>query len=291
MTPAERATKALGGDWHRSYGLCPGPGHSLLDRSMKLIDGDAGQIVVTSFAGDDWRTCRDYLKQRGLIDGEPVQRTYRSPFRRKPSPRSEPQTCEAAAFIWRNAEAGIGTPAETYLRARGITLDVPPSLRFAPFLKHGPTGLTFPAMVAGVQAPDRRLCAVHRTFLKPDGRGKAVVSTPKMALGPIGAGAVRLAAAGDELGLTEGIESGLSAMQIFGVPVWSAIGSRMHAVELPHHVRTVHVFGDNGAPGRAAAEKAAERFTAEGRSVLLRFPPEEHGDWNDALRGSVREAA
>ncbi len=48
-----------------------------------------------------------------------------------------------------------------------------------------------------------------------------------MALGSIGNGAVRLGRAGKALGLAEGIETGLSAQQLFEVPVWAALGSRM----------------------------------------------------------------
>ena len=85
------------------------------------------------------------------------------------------------------------------------------------------------------------------------------------------------------MGLAEGIESGMSAMQLFDIPVWAALGSRLAAVALPPEVIEVQVFADNGDAGRAAAEKAAEAFTRDGRRVALRYPPPAFGDWNDAL--------
>ena len=96
----------------------------------------------------------------------------------------------AALDIWREARPAAGTLVEKYLCRRGITLPVPPSIRYHPGLRHKATGLILPAMVAAVQAPDRRVCAIHRTFLNEYG-GKAAVLVPKMALGPLGAGAVR----------------------------------------------------------------------------------------------------
>src|SRR3546814_16940027 len=101
-------------------------------------------------------------------------------------------------------------PYSTIFRARGSAVPVPRSLRYHPYLKHGPTGLPFPAMVAGVQAADGRVVAIHRTYLLPNGRGKAGVSTPKMALGALTGAAVRLAATTDTVVLCEGIEDAAS---------------------------------------------------------------------------------
>ncbi len=132
------------------------------------------------------------------------------------------------------------------------------------------------------------MIAIQRTFLRVDGRGKANVSTPKMALGPIGAGAVRLGPAGPVLGIAEGIETGLSAMVLFGLPVWACLSaSRLDRLWLPPESLEVHVFADNGDRGHEAAERAAGAYLAQGRWVVMRFPPEHLGDWNDALSAGV----
>ena len=137
-------------------------------------------------------------------------------------------------------------------------------------------------MLAAVQAPDRRVTAIHRTFLNEFG-GKAALSTPKMALGPLGAGAVRLAKAGRVLGLAEGIEDALAAMQLCDLPCWASLGgARLARVDLPGGVREVHIFADGDEPGREAAEKAVRRFRREGLKARAFIPPNGCKDWNEA---------
>ena len=168
---------------------------------------------------------------------------------------------------------------------------MPPSIRFHPGLKHGPTGLTLPAMVSAVQAPDRQICAIHRTFLTEYGT-KTTASTPKMALGPLGAGAVRLAKAGRVLGLAEGIEDALAVMQLCELPCWASLGgARLARVDLPVEVREVHIFADGDEPGREAAEKAVRRFRREGLKARAFLPPGGAKDMNEALIAEGRACA
>ena len=48
------------------------------------------------------------------------------------------------------------------------------------------------------------------------------------------------------MGIAEGVETALSAMQMAGMTVWASLGaSRLHNVELPPEVEEVHVFVDN----------------------------------------------
>ena len=100
-----------------------------------------------------------------------------------------------ALRLWRLSLPAGGTLVEAYLHRRGIAGPVPPTLRFLPACRHAPTGTDWPAMVAAVSRwPERSLCGVHRTYLRPDGTGKAPVEPAKITLGPIRGGAVRLAA-------------------------------------------------------------------------------------------------
>ena len=155
-----------------------------------------------------------------------------------------------------------------------------------------------PAMVAAVTTgPGRDVAAVHRTFLVADGRKKAPVSQNKMMLGPCSGGAVRLAAAGEELLLAEGIETALSVLQATGKPTWACLStSGLKAVILPPEVKTVTIAADGDAAGEEAAQAAARRFYLEGREVKIARPPDGM-DFNDLLMkpGNVipfpREAA
>ena len=282
MTGARTITDALGGRWSGSGGMARCPCHEDRTPSLSISDGQDGVLLVNCFAGCDPVDILRALSDQGLSE----------PPRATPSPRLHHRDNGRAALgIWRESQSAAGTVVERYLRRRGITLPVPPSIRFHPGLKHGPTGLILPAMVAAVQAPDRRVVAIHRTFLTEYGT-KATVSTPKMALGPLGAGAVRLAKAGSLLGLAEGIEDALSAMQLFDLPCWASLGgARLARVDLPPEVREVRIFADGDDPGKEAAETSVRRFRREGLKARAFLPPGGVKDWNDALIAEGRKCA
>jgi hypothetical protein len=201
---------------------------------------------------------------------------------------------DRARSLWARAGPAAGTSVEIYLRSRDITRR-PECLRFLPHCPHrsdpGYDRDYYPAMVAPVVDVTGRLIGVHKTFLKLDGTGKA--DLPKRlqreTCGPIGGGAVRLAMPrdGEELTLAEGIESTLSAMQLFGQPGWAALSAAgIAAVELPFWIRSALICADHdaNAVGLEAALTATERLLAEGRAVRLRLPRQVGTDFNDILR-------
>jgi putative DNA primase/helicase len=276
---AQDITIALRGRWTANRGVARCPCHDDRSPSLSLRDGDEpGRILVHCFAGCDHRDILSTLRQRGPLDEGDSDHAERRPRRNEPPPALVPDP--EAITIWGGASCAVGSIVERYLRARGITLPVPPSLRCADghYFKRAE-----PAMVAAVQAPDRRTIAVQVTKLDPSGERKAQMPLPRLTVGALGDGAVRLAAAGDVLGLGEGIETALAALQLTGIPTWGCLGaSRMHRVAIPDTVRELHIFADNDEPGRAAAERTAH--THRHRRVVLRRPPDEFGDWNDFLR-------
>ncbi|NVN88600.1 MAG: toprim domain-containing protein [Rhodopseudomonas sp.] len=178
---------------------------------------------------------------------------------------------------------------QKYLRCRGITIPTPASIRACTVRRHGQS---FPAMIAAVQrAEDRKIIAVQATMIRDDGTDKISIGIPRMTIGALGTGAVRLAAATDVVGLAEGVETGLSAMQLFQIPVWCALGgTRMHRVAIPESVRDLIVFADNDATGRRYAERTAHEHREAGRRVEIRTPREVK-DWNDLLCRRTAEAA
>ena len=64
---------ALGGDVTGRRVLCPGPGHTANDRSLQIVikPDRSGGFSVRSYAGDDWRICRDHVL--AAIDGQPLE--------------------------------------------------------------------------------------------------------------------------------------------------------------------------------------------------------------------------
>ena len=164
---------------------------------------------------------------------------------------------------------------EIYLRSRGIVAPIPPTLRFLSLTKHSPSDQLLPAMIAAVTVwPERRPCAVHRTFLAGGGNGKAAVDTPRMTLGPCRRGAVRLAEAADLLLVGEGIETCLSAMQATGQPAWAALSTAgLRNLEIPEYVKEVVVLADGDLPGEEAAQYAARRWVHKGAAFVSRGHP------------------
>jgi putative DNA primase/helicase len=246
---------------------------------------------VHCFAGCDHREILAALRDRGLLE-ECAHRHELRPRRIEPPPVVTPDP--QALAIWGMAAPAERTIVHRYLRARGITIAPPPSLRCAGGGYHleiasievadqAMIEVAEPAMVAAVQAPDRGIIAVQLTRLDPNGERKAEVLIPRRTYGALGNGAVRLAAAGNVLGLAEGVESALSAMQLSGIPIWACLGaSRMHRVAVPDSVRELHIFMDNDGPGRDAGERTVHAH--RNRRVVLRSPPDHLNDWNDFLR-------
>jgi putative DNA primase/helicase len=250
---------------------CPNHGKGRGDRSpsLSIADGDDDRLLLRCFAGCDFVDILDELKHRGLVDGHqsvPANRFTPSLHR-----IAEPNPDVGALTIWQAAVEADETVVDEYLTRRGIYLR-PPMLRCR---------LDHRSMVAAVQAPDGKVIAIQQTWLTSDGE-KA--SGKRLTTGNLGTGVVRLGAVAGSMGLAEGVETALSAMQMTGITVWASLGaSRLHNVELPAEVEEVHVFVDNDEPGRTAARRAADTHTSIGRRVYLRSPPDQCGDWNDFL--------
>lgn len=224
----------------------------------------------------------------------------------------------AALRIWFGAQPQLrGTLAETYLAWRGIGLDrlgrQPGALRFASRLKH-PSGNFWPALVAGINRGSD-MVAVHRTWLAPDGRGKAAAPAghegpwdAKMTLGSYRGGLIPLwrgasgrplkeAPPGDVLVLSEGIEDGLScALAMPEYRVAAAVSlANMGSIELPPAIATVIIAAQNDPwfdprqgrehSTRRGLDRAIRHFQRQGKTVRLARPPGGAKDMNDLLRG------
>jgi hypothetical protein len=232
-------------------------------------------LLLRCFACCDFLDILDELKRRGIMDeGSKSNGLRENPSNARRTANHEPDP--EALKIWIAARPIQHTPAADYLDRRGIAMQPPPSLRCG-------NRSGFPTMVAAVQRPDGKIVAVQSLLLTPEGV-KASASIQRITTGALGVGAVRLGPAGKAIGLAEGVESGLSAMQLANVPVWVSLGcERLHRAELPSCVEDVHIFVDNDAPGIKSAKRTAELHTGAGRRVNLHYPPAQCGDWNEFL--------
>lgn len=197
----------------------------------------------------------------------------------------ERDTTAEAITIWRAAGPAAGTPVQAYLASRGLLLPIPASIRFAQ-LRYGARGDTYPCLVALVASVENKAIGVQRTFLKQDGSGKADVPKPKLALGRVLGGAIRLAPAAAELTVAEGLEDGLTLQQETGKAVWVAAGASMlPSMRFPPGVRLINIGQDNDDAGTREAAKAAESFALDGRSVRVVRPLDGFKDFNAELQG------
>jgi putative DNA primase/helicase len=300
MTAAERVARVLSGAyrsgmWWRSR--CPV--HGSRGSTLALLDGARG-LVVHCHAGCDRREILAELHRRGLLSSRsgnvsPVRPDPGEVQRRHPMELTDRRRRIALAQeIWLLSYPAAGSPVQTYLTSRGLTTAPPPALRWAPRCRH-PSGICLPAMVARIDNLDGELIGLHRTFLRPDGSGKANVELQKAMLGRASGGAVRLAPAAETLMIGEGIETCLAAMQATAQPTWAALSAiGIERLLLPLSVRTVIVLADHdrSGTGERAARTASQRWGAEGRRVRIAMPPEPGTDMADVLagRGHVRIA-
>ncbi len=131
---------------------------------------------------------------------------------------------------------------------------------------------------------------LHRTWLAPDGQGKARVETQRRAMGHLLGNAVRLTPHDDILVVGEGIETMLSLREAApGLPARSALSAaHLGAVLLPEGVQRLYIAIDRDPAGQRAAERLSARATEVGISVRVLEP--RLGDFNDDLRASGKEA-
>ena len=274
--------RRVGGEWK---GCCPF--HD--DRSPSFTIFDGGERFHCFGCGVNGDVL-DYLRRLhdvGLKDAAAMLNGGRLPVvvHRPLPPEPERDTTGEALSIWRNAGPVSGTAAEAYLRRRGLHLRIPQSIRFAR-LRYGKRGDLHPVLVAVLASADNKVVGVQRTYLKPDGSGKADVPTPKLSLGRIRGAAIRLAPAAGVLIVTGGLEDGLTLQQELGRAVWAATGEGNIAnLILPIGVNSVVIGADSDPSGEDHARRAATAFALEGRAVRIIRPFSPHKDFNAELMG------
>jgi len=285
MTDARTICDALAGRWHGSYGLAYCPSHAnTYTPALSVKDGDDGKLLVHCFAGCAGIDVLAALRARGLLEGrsdwtpdphEIARRLAKQEANRR-------RRVEQARRCWAEAGPIAGTLAERYLRARGITCPLPPTLRFHPNCWHGPSARKVPAMVTAVRN-SRNIIGVHRTYLAEPGV-KAFGDKSKLMLGPCCGSAVRLSGGRGPLLVAEGIETALSLLSGLSDAsprVWAALStSGMANLALPSDPAELVIAPDGDTPGMKAATQLADRACAAGWRVRVMDCPAGH-DWND----------
>lgn len=257
--------------------MCRCPAHDDRTPSLSVRPGRS-RLLFHCFAG-----CAASAILRALESGRVLEAS--ASVAAGPERPGREWTHNAAALrLWSEARSIAGTPAEAYLRSRGLGL-APSDLRYHPCTPFGRRPLTrfLPALIAAVR-DDSGVIAVHRTFLGPGGSGPAALMLSRGGLGRFGQGAVRLGGTAPRLGLAEGIETALAATALSGVPCWATLGTeRFRLVTLPRDVRELVLFLDHDAAGRRAEQLARDAF-GHVQHIETHYPRRPGDDWNDVLR-------
>jgi len=281
------------------------PGRSLFVRLTGPTSGPGARGKFTDGATGEHGDLLDIIRERTGISRFPdLLVEARAHLGRPPVPPDTPAarkakapggTRNAAARLFAASVPVAGTLADSYLRSRGITqMAASEALRFHPKCWHREEGQTKPvprpAMIAAVTDGAGVLQGAHRTWLAPDGHGKASVETPRRAMGHILGNAVRLTPHDDILVVGEGIETMLSLVEVApGLPVWAALSSgHLGAVLLPEGLQRLYIAIDRDPAGARAAERLSVRATEVGIGCHVLEP--QLGDFNDDLRANGVQA-
>jgi len=296
---AYEVTRALGGEWHGSYGLAPGPGHSKRDRSLMIKPhrDDPDDVFFHSFAGDDYRLIKDDLRRRGVLrERKKAGSSVPSdPAAAKAAKEKAEQVAKQAAEdrarrrwranqLWQLRHPIQGTIVETYLRNEPAIGELPlPPLDMLGFLPAGiaDRNLPFPAMIAAHGMPfefePERLridegSGVRLTSLH--GPHKAPLVDPRKAHGLCMGMPIVLVPPNDGLALCicEGIETALSVHVASGMGAWAAGSANFMpalADAVPDYVESVTIWAEKGDAGQRGAQGLQERLSARGFEVQL----------------------
>ncbi len=279
LEPVEVA-RALGGEATGDTVLCPGPGHSKRDRSLSIkLDSKAPDgFRVHSFAGDDWRLCRDHVK---AMLGLHTDRAHVPPGRQQAAP--DRSRTDLALKLWAASRAIHETLAAKYLAGRGIALegDISHVLRFHPACAFG-DGARLPCMVALYRdIHTNEAIGIHRTALTPDAK-----KIDRKMLGMCRGAAIKLTPdCSAWLGIGEGVETCLSVLQAGMKPVW-ALGSAGGIAGFPAlpGVENLSIFADHDQAGLEAALTCARLWREAGAGVRIIRPRIAGSDFNDRVR-------
>lgn len=295
---AEQIAKALGGKRSGNQWKCRCPAHPDKDPSMIVFDGRE-RVQVRCYAGCDPLDIIAALRAMGLWEGSGNGHDAQEAQRRVETPRTDPSRHGKLALeIWEQSVDPRGTPAEDYLRGRGLALPSSAAVTALRYLEQCPKGSdTAPALVALMRNVESfKPQAIQRLFLKPE-NWDWVKDGSGMMLGPVGNAAMMISSRAEtfsgqlawcpRLYVCEGLETGLALHQAGHRPVW-ALGSAGAIARFPVLFGVGHCVicadNDNTSTGISAAIDCAERWNASSKATIV-MPGVSNSDFADMLTG------
>lgn len=264
----------------------PTSGKGARGKWVDAATGEHGDLLdlIRLQRGDGWRDAME--EARAFLNLPPPS----EPERTRPTPAAR-DTTESARRLLRSGQSLAGTPAAVYLRTRGIEHAVGlPAPRFHPRCLHRPSKRSpgpdtwHPALLATITDLSGSVTGVGRTWLAPDGRGKADLPKPRRALGNLLGHGVRIAGTVPDLMVAgEGIESVLSVHRVMpSVPHVAALSAgHLAALILPPGLRHLYIARDADRAGERGAGILRRRAEAEG--ILVTELMQREDDFNRDL--------
>jgi hypothetical protein len=213
-----------------------------------------------------------------------------TPLAPPPDPFASLERSRRALQLWEDGVPIQGTPVESYLRSRSITMlppDIDKALRWHP---RCPFGSSMAGCMLGLfrDVESNQPVAVHRTNL---------ATRERMALGPIKGAAIKLwpGPIDGRLVVGEGIETVLAAATVSWreplFPAWAATVAlnirKLPVIEGAERL-IILVDNDESHTGQSAAAECRWRWLTAGRSVVRLTPRLSGEDFNDIARKGAR---
>lgn len=252
-----------------------------------------GMDFLMRHLGIEFREAADYVRDhfnRGGATQQSVIRPSRDEVVKTATLDREKAISRMAATWKATREVTPGCPVDLYLRRRipGL-VSIPKEIRFHPALEYYDPPASeggrfvlvgrFPSMIVRGLNADGDLVQIHKTYLTPEGEKAAVVNPKKTDRG-VGSNSFALRLGdpeGDTLGVSEGIETGLAATVLDGIPVWPCHSAGILAnFVLPAYLRgrvkklVIYADADELKRGRRAGSDAAAALADRSRKERLR---------------------
>ena len=274
------------------------PGRSMFVRLYPSAKGPAGKWTDASSGehGDLLDIIRETLGLTDFADILKEARTFLSlphpepvPLKARPIVPASSGSPDAARRLFAMAQPIASTIVETYLRTRDITtLPGSGTLRFHPRCyyrpdEHSPTEI-WPAMIAAVTDLSGSITGAQRTWLAPDGSGKAPIDMPRKAMGDLLGHGVRFGMVDEVMAAGEGIETTLSLRMVLPtLPMVAALSAaHLAAIQFPATLRRLYIIRDNDVAGDVSGNNLTARSNDAGIEAITLSPA--LGDFNDDLR-------
>ena len=257
--------------------------------------GSGGLRVHDKSGHGDWIcTCSNgtgfklLMEMTGLPFSDIAKQIYEIIGNKPSKPQSKPKLSGIPKKIANTSKPIIGTWSEYYLKSRGIinmpTMSVHHCDSVPYFNEKGEKVNNYEAMVATVtDSQTLEILQQHITYL--DGSNKIYRKVRNITDVDYKIPVIRLMDAEKTLGIAEGIETALSAHDMYDVACWSVINSGfMKRFRAPKGVTKLYIFADNdrSLTGHAAAfECARANLNAKNDvSDVVIIWPDELGDFN-----------